>query len=148
MLLKPAAQPCRSRAATPSQAREDPADFDRAAAPATPSFGAISTDSKMLVDRHVPEEPAPVGDETHPARGPDLRSEILHSFAIEKDLAALPREKSLKSLEQRGFPRAVGAEDRQDLSGVDGEAHSGEDGHPGIAARKLARDDASRQEAA
>ncbi len=76
----------------------------------------------MLVDRHVPEEPAPIGDETHPACRADFRREVLHVLAIEKDGAAAVREKALQSLEQRGFPRAVGAQDRQDLPGLHGEA--------------------------
>src|ERR1019366_1648710 len=114
LLLEPTAQACRSRAAMPHQAREESAKLECAAAPTASSCGAKRADTEMLVDRHILEEPAPIGDETHPPCSADFRREVLHALAIEKDGAAAVREKALQSLEQRGFPGAVGAQDRQD----------------------------------
>jgi hypothetical protein len=79
----------------PRQSREDATKLQRSAAPGAPSRGAICADAEMFVDRHIPEEPAAVGDQTHPACRADFRREVLHSLAIEKDGAAPVREKAL-----------------------------------------------------
>src|SRR5215470_8777005 len=89
----------------------------------------VATNLHVVEDRHAPEQSDVLERARDPQLGPLVRFQIRDVAAVEHDPSARGRVDAADAVEDARLAGAVGADDREEIAGVDLEAHPGQGGH-------------------
>ena len=93
----------------------------------------VRAEPQIRLDRHQREDVPPLGDVGDSAPEQRGRGLVRDLLAGEVDVSLTDRQESEERLEDRGFARSVGADDRDHLPGLDAKRHALQDLHLPVA---------------
>src|SRR5215470_13211695 len=89
----------------------------------------VATDLDVVEDGHAPEQGDVLERARDPQLGPLVRFQMRDVAAVEHDPSAAGRVDTADAVEDARLAGAVGADDGEEVAGVDLEAHPGQGGH-------------------